>query len=79
MPFRGRSANLIRIVRGVRGSVAMGGEFVLRFDYGRSVPWVTRMEDGALRAIAGPDMTILRTAVPLRSEGLKTFSRVHHH
>ncbi len=74
MPLRGRSANLIRIVRGVRGSVAMGGEFVLRFDYGRSVPWVTRMDDGALRAIAGPDMTILRTAVPLRSEGLKTFS-----
>jgi GH15 family glucan-1,4-alpha-glucosidase len=74
MPLRERTAHLIRIVRGIRGSVAMGGEFVLRFDYGRSIPWVTRMDDGALRAIAGPDMTVLRTGAPLRSEDLKTFS-----
>jgi GH15 family glucan-1,4-alpha-glucosidase len=74
MPLRERTAHLIRIVRGIRGSVAMGGEFVLRFDYGRSIPWVTRMDDGALRAIAGPDMTVLRTGAPLRSEDLKTFN-----
>ena len=31
-------------------------ELVLRFDYGRAVPWVTRVDDGTLRAIAGPDL-----------------------
>jgi len=49
-------------------------EMALRFDYGRSVPWVTRIEDDALRAIAGPDMTVLRTSAPLRGENLKTLS-----
>ena len=57
---------------GVHGSVAMEMELVLRFDYGRSVPWVTSMEDGALRAIAGPDMAVLRTPASLRGENLRT-------
>ena len=48
-------------------------ELALRFDYGRSVPWVTRLEDGAL-GIAGPDMVVLRTAAPLRGENLKIVS-----
>ena len=42
MPPRGHNSDVVRIVRGVRGSVAMETELVLRFDYGRSVPWVTR-------------------------------------
>ncbi|MGB7556343.1 MAG: glycoside hydrolase family 15 protein [Candidatus Korobacteraceae bacterium] len=74
MPLRNGSPHLVRIVRGIRGSVAMCMELVLRFDYGRSVPWVTRLEDGKLRAIAGPDMTVLNTSVPLRGENLKTLS-----
>ena len=44
----------------------------LRFDYGSAVPWVTRLEDGALRAIAGPDMIVLRTPVELHGEDLTT-------
>ena len=74
MPLRDRNSDLIRIVRGVRGHVEMHMELVLRFDYGRSIPWVTRMDDGALRAIAGPDMVVLRTRAPLRGEDLKTVS-----
>ena len=74
MPLRNGSPHLARIVRGIRGSVAMCMELVLRFDYGRSVPWVTRLQDGKLRAIAGPDMTVLNTSVPLRGENLKTLS-----
>ncbi len=46
----------------------------LRFDYGRSVPWVTRLQDGTLRAIAGPDMAVLHASAPLRGENLKTLS-----
>ena len=66
--------HLIRIVRGIRGSVAMCMELVLRFDYGRTVPWVTRLEDGVLRAIAGPDMAVLYAGTALRGENLKTLS-----
>jgi GH15 family glucan-1,4-alpha-glucosidase len=49
-------------------------ELALRFDYGASVPWVTRLPDGknGIRAIAGPDMAVLRTPVSLRGEGMKT-------
>jgi GH15 family glucan-1,4-alpha-glucosidase len=72
MPPRGQASDIVRIVRGRRGAVAMRTEVVFRFDYGANVPWVSRMEDGALRAIAGPDMAVLRTPVALRGEDLKT-------
>src|SRR5438105_4512394 len=45
--------DLIRLVRGDQGRVRMRTEIVLRFDYGRSIPWV-RSNLGGLRAIAGP-------------------------
>src|SRR6202049_4121130 len=74
MPLRGKHSNLVRLVRGNRGKVRMAMELVIRFDYGRSVPWVTRLEDGTLRAIAGPDMVALRTSAPIKGENLKTVS-----
>ncbi|TWT15442.1 glycoside hydrolase family 15 protein [Reyranella sp. CPCC 100927] len=72
MPPRDPQAALIRLVVGVEGRVPMRTELVLRFGYGATVPWVTRMEDGALRAVAGPDMALLRTPVALRGEDLRT-------
>ncbi len=74
MPPRGEASDVIRIVTGERGRVAIRTELILRFDYGHIVPWVTRMEDGALRAIAGADMVVLRTPVPLRGEDMHTVS-----
>src|SRR5208282_449269 len=74
MPMRSRNPALVRIVRGVRGRVPMAMQLVLRFDYGRSVPWVTRLPEGALRAIAGPDMVVLRTTAPLHGENFRTVS-----
>jgi GH15 family glucan-1,4-alpha-glucosidase len=50
----------------------MRTECVLRFHYGAIVPWVTACDDGSLRAVAGPDMVLLRTDVPMRGEGLTT-------
>src|SRR4051812_39696823 len=50
MPPDDQDANLIRIVYGERGTVAMSTELVLRFDYGNAVPWVRREPDGTLRA-----------------------------
>ena len=73
MPLRGAASDLVRLVVGRRGSVAMKTELVIRFDYGAAVPWVTRLPDGSgLRAVAGPDMVVLRTRVPLHGENLKT-------
>ena len=72
MPVRGRNSDVVRLVVGKRGTVTMRTELIIRFDYGSVVPWVTRTEDGALRAIAGPDMLVLRTPVELRGENLTT-------
>jgi GH15 family glucan-1,4-alpha-glucosidase len=72
MPLRGHASDMIRIVVGRRGRVEMRTELVIRFDYGSAVPWVTRVDDETLRAIAGPDMVVLRTKVPLRGEDMRT-------
>jgi len=71
MPRRGGGAgHVIRLVQGRRGRVDMATELVLRFDYGLIVPWITRIDDG-LKAVAGPDMVLLRTAAPIEAEGYK--------
>jgi GH15 family glucan-1,4-alpha-glucosidase len=46
-------------------------ELALRFDYGRTVPWVTRIDNG-VRAVAGPNLALLHASVPVRGEDLKT-------
>jgi GH15 family glucan-1,4-alpha-glucosidase len=50
----------------------MRTELVIRFGYGATVPWMMRLDDGTRRAVAGPDMMLLRTAVQLRGEDFKT-------
>jgi GH15 family glucan-1,4-alpha-glucosidase len=73
MPSRdARNSNIVRLVRGERGRVAMTMELVLRFGYGGVVPWVTRLDDNTLRAIAGPDMVVLRTPIAFRGENFTT-------
>ncbi|MGH8737184.1 MAG: glycoside hydrolase family 15 protein [Burkholderiales bacterium] len=66
--------DVVRMVRGLRGTVPMRMELVMRFDYGRIVPWVRR-EEGGLRAVAGPDSLRLRAPVPLENEGFATRAR----
>ena len=72
MPLRDGSSDIIRIVTGERGRVTMHTEIILRFGYGAIVPWVTRLPDGGIRAIAGPDMVLLCSSVELRGENLTT-------
>ena len=74
MPTASPSSSVIRVVHGLRGQVRMAMELVLRFDYGRSVPWVSRTEDRSLRAIAGPDMVVLRTPVAMHGKDLRTIA-----
>ena len=77
MPPRTGHSQLVRIVRGERGAVRMHMDLAIRFDYGRTVPWVTSIEDRGdciLRAVAGPDMVVLRTKVPLTGKDHITVS-----
>src|SRR5215472_18284472 len=68
----GESANLVRIVMGRSGRVGFRTEFVVRFNYGATVPWVSRRDDGTLDAIAGPERVVLRTPAALSGVDLKT-------
>ena len=66
---------IVRIVECRAGEVAMAMAFSVRFDYGSSVPWVTRMEEeDAVQAIAGPHMCLLRTRLPLEGRNMQTVS-----
>lgn len=66
--------DVIRLVEGRAGTVAMSTEMIFRFDYGHIVPWVRRSEDG-ISAIAGPDALRIRTPVELHGEEAHTIGR----
>ena len=66
--------DVVRIVEGLSGCVAMRMDLIIRFDYGSIVPWVRRMGD-ALLATAGPDRLELRTAIPVHGENMKTVTK----
>jgi GH15 family glucan-1,4-alpha-glucosidase len=70
----GGGCDVVRLVFGLEGRVRMRSEIIVRFDYGSTVPWVTRLDDGTLRAIAGPQMLLLTTPVALRGKDLMTIS-----
>jgi GH15 family glucan-1,4-alpha-glucosidase len=72
MPQRTDGSHLVRIVSGERGAVAMHTELVLRFNYGDTVPWVTRLDERTLRGLAGPDTVLVRSDVHLHGENFKT-------
>jgi GH15 family glucan-1,4-alpha-glucosidase len=55
MTRRDGVSDVVRIVRGLRGRVAMHTELVVRFEYGSIVPWVSRRDDGRHEIMAGPD------------------------
>ena len=73
MPPRGEAPDIVRIVEGLDGEVRMRSELVIRFDYGKIVPWVRRV-DHARVAIAGPDALCLRTPVEVHGEEMTTVS-----
>jgi GH15 family glucan-1,4-alpha-glucosidase len=71
MPLRTTNSDVVRLVVGERGRVPMRLELIIRFGYGADVPWVTRLPDeSGIRAIAGPDMLVLRSPVQVRGENL---------
>jgi len=73
MPIRTQNPDLIRMVVGRRGRVKLEMQYVVRFEYGSAVPWVTRLGDNrGIRAIAGPDKVLLCSPVPLHGKDLTT-------
>ncbi len=78
MPRSSRRADVVRILRGVSGTVAMRHEWRVRFDYGDVVPWVRReriCDESVITAVAGPDKLILRgPRLPVASDHLHTDS-----
>jgi GH15 family glucan-1,4-alpha-glucosidase len=72
MPPRGHASDIVRLVRGVRGRVKLQTQLVIRFGFGADIPWVKRTDEGALLAIGGQDMTVLRTPVAMRGEDMTT-------
>ncbi|MEO7069696.1 MAG: glycoside hydrolase family 15 protein, partial [Nostocoides sp.] len=75
MPAGDGRADIMRMVEGIVGRVEMRLEWIVRTDYGRIKPWVSRMtehaiDNGVISAIAGPDMFVLRgTRLPLAQDG----------
>jgi GH15 family glucan-1,4-alpha-glucosidase len=63
--------HVVRVVEGISGEVEMHMRLVLRFDYGRTVPWVWKDAEG-LNAVAGPDAIVLRSSVKTHGQGLST-------
>ncbi len=63
MPHGDRRADLIRRVRGIRGTVTMRQELRIRFGYADAMPWVRQIQDKgghAIIAVAGPDAVVVR-------------------
>lgn len=70
--------NLVRMVEGVSGQVPMRMDLTIRFDYGRTVPWVRRV-NGILTAVGGPDALALRTPVEVHGENFSSVSEFTVH
>ncbi len=74
MPDSDERWDVVRIVHGLTGSVAMSMELLVRFDYGSIVPWVRRRQD-ILLITAGPDTLELAATVPVQGENMRSVSR----
>ena len=67
MPISASHSSVARMVVGVKGHVDFQMNLIIRFGYGRIVPWLEHHGEGCYTAVAGPDMLVLRTSVPLVS------------
>lgn len=74
MPPRDAAPDIVRIVEGLDGEVPMRSDLVVRYDYGRIVPWVRRADAVTRLAIAGPDAVCLRTTAPTHGENFGSTS-----
>ncbi|HEX7817059.1 glycoside hydrolase family 15 protein [Dyella sp.] len=68
MPLNCDTSHIVRMVRGLAGRVDMHLKLVVRFDYGATVPWVSKVEDNVHRLVAGADQLLLRSSVEVHGD-----------
>lgn len=68
MPLRGEASDVIRIVEGRSGTVAMRSVLDLRFEYGQLRPLLRKIDDREVSALAGPHAVVLRSDRKLTCE-----------
>ncbi len=71
MPLSDHRWDVVRIVEGLTGSVALRMELIVRFDYGSIIPWVRHAEN-VLLMTAGPDTLELFSSLAVTGENMKT-------
>ena len=71
MPLSDERWDVVRIVDGLKGSIQMRMELVVRFDYGTIIPWVRRC-GSVLLMTAGPDTLELTGSLGVSGENMKT-------
>ena len=72
MGRRDGCTDLVRLLHCDRGRMDMRMELVIRCEYGAIVPWVRRLDDGRLTAVAGPDRLTLGTPRETHGENMRT-------
>src|SRR3546814_7878232 len=77
MPIRGQAPDIVRIVEGLEGSVAMHSELGLRFDYGRTHPLVRSRTACEAVGIAGSNAVKLCRSEEHTSE-LQSLMRISY-
>lgn len=74
MPL-GEVNSVVRIVEGLAGETNFEMDLVMRFDYGRTVPWVEKLEPLTLSAVAGPDRLLLYSTVAIHGRDHHSVAR----
>ncbi|HEX9159447.1 MAG TPA: glycoside hydrolase family 15 protein [Rhizomicrobium sp.] len=72
MPTGTEHSCIVRLVVGLSGTLKIRTDLVIRFDYGTTVPWVSRNDERTLTAVAGPNMLTLRTTALLYGRDFHT-------
>ena len=76
MPPSDRRWDIVRIVEGLSGRVALRMELRVRFDYGSIVPWVHK-SGKILLLTAGPDTLELAASVAVEGENMQSVAEFH--
>ncbi len=66
---------IVRIVECLEGRVEMRTELAIRFDYGVTIPWVSRRDRRTMTAVAGPHLLTLRTAADVHGENMHSVAK----
>jgi len=70
MPPDSPDCSIVRLVECLEGRMAMRTELAIRFDYGVTIPWVSRRDSRTMTAVAGPHMLTFRTPAEVKGENM---------